>query len=73
MARVRSTIKAQLEEVNREVSLRQALHPGKIASGILSRDLSELQIARMEDAGKTLKFVLDHKEKIEAATGVQIP
>lgn len=71
--RQRSTLIAQIEEVKREVSLRVALHPGKIASKVLSRELSDLQIARMEDAAKTLIFVRDNKEKIEAATGVKLP
>jgi hypothetical protein len=71
--RERSLLTAQIEEVKREVSLRVALHPGKIASKVLSRDLSDLQIARLEDAAKTLIFVRDNREKIEAVTGVKIP
>jgi hypothetical protein len=62
---------AQIDEVSRTLSFRQVTHQTQGKTGV-SRTVSDAQIERMEYALKTLRFVRDNKEKIEAATGVKL-
>jgi hypothetical protein len=66
-------LSAQIDEVARTLSFRQVTSQTQSKSGQISRTISDTQIERMEYALKTLRFVREHKERIEAATGVKIP
>lgn len=69
MARPVIPIAPQIDEVTREVSLRQALHPSKIKSGQISQLISDMQISRMEAALRTLRFVRDNEAAIREKIG----
>jgi len=62
-------IAQQIDEVTRELSLRQVTHPGKVRSGQISKAVSEAQIERMESALRTLRFVRDNEAAIREKIG----
>jgi hypothetical protein len=65
-------LSAQIDEVARTLSFRQVTAQTEAKKQQISRTISDAQIERMEYALKTLRFVRDNKEKIEAATGVKL-
>lgn len=60
---------AQIDELTRVLSFRQATHASMVRSGQISKIVSDAQIERTEYALKTLRFVRDNADKIRAAVG----
>ncbi len=56
------TIETQIKAVAREIAMRRNLYPKWIASGRLTQDKADAQIAEMEAVIETLKSVAQAKE-----------
>lgn len=62
----RSSLQAQIAEVEREIEQRRTVYPRLIAKRTMRESEARLHIERMEDALATLRFLDDHRESFLA-------
>lgn len=59
------SLSEQIAEVGREIGMRKGVYPKWVASGKLTQAVADRQIACMEAAYATLKWLLAHETQIK--------
>ncbi len=57
----------QLEEVDRELELRDRVYPNKIRRGEIRQSVADYHMARMRAVRKTLFWLIEHADVVKAA------
>ena len=60
------SIGAQIEEVDREITLRRDVYPRQVAKRLMRESVANMHIERMEAVRETLKFCRDNEADIRA-------
>lgn len=65
-------LKDQIAEVGKELGMRKGVYAKWVASGRMTQEDSDRQIARMDAVYKTLKWLEAHREKVLMAGGAEV-
>lgn len=61
------SLNQQIEEIEREVRLRESVYPRQIAEGKMRQSIADYHLGRLKAALATLQWVRDHEAAIRAA------
>lgn len=60
------SIDQQIEEVEREIKLREGVYPRQVTSGKMRQSVADFHIERMTAVLRTLQWLRENEEKIRA-------
>ena len=63
----------QIEEVEREIALRERVYPHQVASGKMRQSVADYHLDRMRAVFRTLTWLQENEEAIKRKTGTEPP
>jgi hypothetical protein len=64
---MRISITAQIEEVEREIALRERVYPRQVLSGKMRQSVADMHMDRMKQIAATLQWLRDNEDAVRAA------